>query len=111
MKFGGSRWRLGVFFKVGCESGVCRIPWTTVDTLLYTLGMSYSSSSKAYYTCRSTNSNACETSELTCGLSSAQIHSSLWAIRGMSNPNKGVVIEKNDDNKTNGHRKTDRVAR
>lgn len=67
---------LGVIFKVGCESGVCRIPWTTVDTFLYTLGMSYSSS-KAYYTCRSTNSNACETSELTRGLSSAQIHSLL----------------------------------
>lgn len=23
---------LGVIFKVGSESGVCRIPWTTVDT-------------------------------------------------------------------------------
>lgn len=62
---------LGVIFKVGSEW-----IWRLLDTLedrryiIYTLGMSYSSSSKAYNTCRSTNSTAFETYEFPRGLSS-----------------------------------------
>lgn len=70
--------------------------------------MSYSSSSKLYAKCRSTNSTGFETSELTRGLSStySRRHYShrCWSFERCQTLTKFVVIEENNDDGINGHR-------
>lgn len=102
---------LGVIFKVGSEW-----IWRLLDTLddrryiIYTLGMSYSSSSKAFYTCRSTNSTAFETSERTRGLSATDRYPHRCGpFEKCQTLTNMLLSRKKIDNETNGHREADRV--